>query len=190
MPPTAGEIFVDSKKVTGISNLVGYVPQEPIFFNTSIRENIAFGAKEINDERVIQVLKQVGLYEFIRDTYEKGIYASVLVDTQGLSLGQKQRLSIARALYAMPQVLILDEVTSALDLKSEEDICSLFEELSSEITIISIAHRLLTLKNADNILFLKNGKLFAQGSFNYLHDNCNEFQTLLMVEKNRLTNLT
>lgn len=188
LPVTNGEIYVDSKKVSGISNLVGYVPQEPIFFNTSIRENIAFGAKEIDDERVIKVLKQVGLYEFIRDTYDNGIYATALVDTHGLSQGQKQRLSIARALYSNPKILILDEVTSALDLKSEDEICSLFAELSSKITIISIAHRLYTLKNADNIIFLKNGKLFAQGSFNFLQENCNEFQALLMVEKNRLTN--
>ncbi len=186
LPITEGNILIDGKCTDNyeqIRNLIGYVPQEPVFFNSSFRENIAFGASKIDDDRVINVLQQASIYEYIEKNFSQGIYASPMVDTVGLSLGQKQRLSIARALYKNPQILILDEATSALDLKTEEDICNELNKLKSNITIIAVAHRLSTLKNCDKIIYLKDGKINAIGNFYELEKNNAEFQELIKIQK-------
>ena len=183
LKPSSGHIVVDGLNVNGVSSLVGYVPQEPIFFNTSFRENIAFGAESIDDVKVKQLLEKVGLLSFIEETYSDGIYASPLTDSVGLSTGQKQRLSIARALYNNPQVLILDEATSALDLQTERIVCDLVHSLTPEVTIIAIAHRLSTLKQADRVVFIKQGTILAEGTYSELESSCIDFKTLLALQK-------
>ncbi len=186
LPVSTGSISVDNKVLNNMADmrsLIGYVPQEPVFFNTSFRENIAFGCECIDDERVIQVLKQAAIYDFIEKNYKDGINAVPMVDTNGLSLGQKQRLSIARALYKNPQILILDEATSALDLETEKEICTLLNTLKKNMTIIAIAHRLSTLVSCDKLVFLKEGEIIAEGSFKDLEDNCSEFQKLLKIQR-------
>ncbi len=186
LPITEGEILIDGNTANNyeqIRNLIGYVPQEPVFFNSSFRENIAFGASNIDDKRVINVLRQASIYDYIEKNFSEGIYASPMIDTVGLSLGQKQRLSIARALYKNPQILILDEATSALDLKTEEDICNELNKLKSNITIIAVAHRLSTLKNCDKIIYLKDGKINAIGNFDQLEKNSADFRELIHIQK-------
>ncbi len=181
LPVSAGRILIDGNE--GVLHNIGYVPQEPVFFNTSFRENIAFGADRIDDECVIRVLKQAAIYDFIAQNYKDGIYAYPMVDTVGLSLGQKQRLSIARALYNEPQILILDEATSALDLETEQEICGLLSELKNHTTIIAVAHRLSTLAECDRLVFIKDGAVLAEGAFKDLETNCPEFQKLLEIQK-------
>lgn len=183
LPLDKGSIIVDGKLSSGIRNMVGYVPQESVFFNASIRENIALGQSKIDDSRVEYLLRAVGLYEFIKNKYPDGIYAKPFTDSVGFSQGQKQRLSIARALYNNPQILILDEATSALDLETENEICELFLKLKKSVTIIAIAHRLSTLKNADNIIFIKDSTIKAEGSFESLNRDCAEFRNLLALQK-------
>ncbi len=186
LSPSSGEVLIDNVKLEqgqSIKSMIGYVPQEPVFFNTTFRENVAFGNSDIDDKRVIEVLKQAAIYDFIEKNYEEGIYALPMVDTVGLSLGQKQRLSIARALYNNPQILILDEATSALDLETEKEICTLLANLKNGMTIIAVAHRLSTLAACDRLFLLKNGTVCAEGTFKDLESTSSEFQKLLAIQK-------
>lgn len=178
----SGEIYIDNKLVSS-SNMphlkIGYIPQEYSLISGSIRENIAFGAKEINDEKVIKVLKQAQLYDYIISNYADGIYAKPFVDSIGFSQGQKQRLAIARALYTDPDILILDEATASLDLNTELEICDTLNQLKGNKTIIAIAHRISTIKNADKIFLMQNSTVVASGSFQELLDKNEDFKKLV-----------
>lgn len=177
--PDSGEILFDGD--AGKTIKIGYIPQEFSLISGTIRENIAFGADEINDEKVIEALKKAQLYEFIKTNYAQGIYANPFVDSNGFSLGQRQRIAIARALYKNPDLIILDEATSSLDLKTEDEICAVLNELKGEKTIIAIAHRLSTIKSADRILFLEDGEISGVGSFEELINVSNGFKNLVEI---------
>ena len=137
-------------------SIIGYVPQEPILCNDTIRTNIIYGRKGITDEKIWEVLKQVNLYDFVHNLEDKLNY---LVGHKGskLSGGQKQRLCIARALVNNPKILILDEAASSLDKINENKLLELVENLRGKITIIFITHKLDNLKIADQIIYIKKG---------------------------------
>ena len=111
--------------------------------------------------------------------FKDGIYTNPFVDSTGLSQGQKQRLAIARALYSNPDIIILDEATSSLDLKTEYEICEVLKSLKGSKTIIAIAHRLSTINEADKIIYMHNGKILACGHFDELAEKCPEFKELI-----------
>lgn len=178
----SGEIYIDgvlcpSKKMPKLN--IGYIPQEISIVDGSIRENVAFAQLYIDDDRVIEALKQARLYEFINKNYSDGIYAKPFVDSNGFSQGQKQRLAIARALYINPDILIMDEGTSALDLETENEICEVLENLKGEKTIVAIAHRISTIKNCDKIVLMNSGRIEATGSFNELNSSNSYFKKLV-----------
>lgn len=177
LTPKSGEILIDGKPQEN-SLRIGYIPQEVSLINASIKENVAYGCSEIWDERVIDALKKTQLYDFILENYKEGIEANPFVDSNGFSQGQKQRLAIARALYSNPDILILDEATSSLDLKTEDEICSVLMSLKGEKTIIAIAHRLSTIKNADRIAFMKNSEIVDISEFNELINKNADFREL------------
>lgn len=177
LTPKSGEILIDGKPQENPLR-IGYIPQEVSLINASIKENVAYGCSEIRDERVIEVLKKAQLYDFILENYKEGIEANPFVDSNGFSQGQKQRLAIARALYSNPDILILDEATSSLDLKTEDEICSVLMSLKGEKTIIAIAHRLSTIKNADRIAFMKNSEIVDISEFNELINKNADFREL------------
>lgn len=102
-------------------------------------------------------------------------------ESVGISQGQKQRIAIARALYSNPDILILDEATSSLDIKTEDEICNVLNKLKGEKTIIAIAHRLSTIRSTDKIVFLKNGEISASGSFEELNNISPEFNELVKL---------
>ena len=140
-----------------LRNIIGYVQQEPVLFNKSIRDNIIFGREEYLstlgnvDNLINSVCEEVYINEFIESVPEKYDY---IVGTKGskLSGGQKQRIAIARAVLANPKILILDEATSALDNISEKEVQKALDNISHKnVTTIIIAHRLSTVKNADII---------------------------------------
>ena len=158
---------------------IGYIPQEICVISGTIRENVAFAKDDIDDEKVIEALKKASLYDFIVENYPEGIYASPFVDSTGLSQGQKQRLAIARALYSNPDIIIMDEGTSALDLNTENEICSVLEKIKGEKTVIVIAHRLSTIKKASLIICLCQKTIVASGSFEDLYLNNPEFKKLV-----------
>lgn len=182
----SGELYVDGTQIQSkrLPNLnIGYIPQDIGILYGSIRENVAFAQSDIDDEKVIEALKKACIYDFIIDNFPEGIYATPFTDSIGFSQGQKQRLSIARALYSNPDIIIMDEGTSALDLETENEICTVLNKLKGEKTIITIAHRLSTIKNSDNIILLENCTIETSGTFDELCQKSPYFKHL--AELNR-----
>ena len=185
----SGEIYIDDKLFSNTqmpSLKIGYIPQEYCIISESIRENVAFGEFEIDDERVIKALKDAQLYDYIQENFKNGIYAKPFVDSTGFSLGQKQRLAIARALYSNPDIIIMDEATSSLDLETESEICNTLNKLKGKKTIIAIAHRISTIKNADTIYYLQNSSIVDKGAFNKLCLKNEDFKKLVELNNANL----
>ncbi len=148
------DIF-NSKNLNNWQNSLGYVPQNIIILNQSLRENVLFGAdkKVFNDEALINLLKKVELEKFIKNS-EGGLSQILRQDGHNISGGEKQRIGIARALINDPDIIILDEATSGLDIETENNILNTIKKLKK--TSIIVSHRLNTLKNCDKIYLLKN----------------------------------
>ena len=170
-----GELLIDGLDIRKydiryLRSLIGYVQQEPVLFNKSIRENLIFGREEQlnsigNIEQLIQdACDDAYASEFINNLPD-GLDYVVGIKGGKLSGGQKQRIAIARAILAKPKILILDEATSALDNKSEKEVQRALDNISQKnVTTVIIAHRLSTIKNADLIYACKNGKVLEQGT--------------------------
>lgn len=185
LPADSGEIIVDNtelsqKNFQKFRRMLGYVPQQINILDKSIKENVAWGCKEINDSKVVNALKAAQLYNVIEE-YPQGIDSNIIVGSNGLSQGQKQRLAIARALYRDPQIIILDEATSALDVQIEHEITEMLKEISSTKTIIAIAHRLSTLKACNKLIYMKNGTIVDVGTFAGLSEKYEEFENLIKL---------
>ena len=176
--PQSGEILVDGKKVSKPLK-IGYIPQEFTVINGTIKDNVTFGSPKQDDAAVVEALKKAQLYDFIEQNLKNGIDSNPFVDSSGFSHGQKQRLAIARALYQDPDILILDEATSSLDLKTEDEICSVLKDLKGQKTIIAIAHRLSTIKFADKIVYMKNAEIVDIAAFDQLFAKNSDFRELV-----------
>ncbi len=164
LPPQYGKIRADEmdifKNIDKWHKAIGYIPQTIYLSDDTIRNNVAFGIYEeqIDDEAVTEALKKAQLYEFV-DGLSDGV--ETLVGDRGVRLsgGQRQRIGIARALYHDPEILVLDEATSALDNETETAVMEAIESLRGEKTMIIIAHRLTTIRNADVIYEVVDGKV-------------------------------
>lgn len=183
--PQAGEMRVDGQiitpaKVRAWQRLIGYVPQQIFLVDDTIAGNIAFGLSETErDEAEIErAARTAGLHQFVMDELPKGYQTMIGEAGVKLSGGQRQRIGIARALYRDPDVLILDEATNALDGLTERAVMDAIHKLSHTKTMIIIAHRLSTVKNCDQIFFIKAGRLQHQGTFQTLIDESEEFAEL------------
>ena len=170
-----GTLEIDGKIITkqnkrSWQKAIGYVPQHIYLTDDTISANIAFGVEieDINQEAVEKASKIANLHEFIIDELPKKYQTTIGERGIRLSGGQRQRIGIARALYHNPKVLILDEATSALDNQTEKLVMDAVNNLSKDMTIILIAHRLSTVKKCDQIYLLKNGQLENQGTFEEL----------------------
>lgn len=185
---SAGKITIGDYELRHLSNrslrdLVSSVPQQISLFSGTICQNIAIGDPNPDLNRINSLCTELGLVDML-DSIPDGIYAQVGENGALLSGGQKQRLAIARALYRNPEVLILDEATSSLDSFSEQYVQRVIENLKqSGKTILIVAHRLSTIKFADQILVMKSGKVAEQGSFNVLMDLRGEFYRLWTVQQ-------
>ncbi len=165
---TGGKITIDGidlrdLKLKDLRNLIGYVNQEPILFNESFFNNIAFGVENAKMEDVVYAAKIANAHEFIMET-ENGYKTTIGDGGDKLSGGQRQRLSIARAVFNNPPLLILDEATSSLDTESERLVQDALENLMKNRTSMVIAHRLSTIKHADLICVLHNGEIVEMGT--------------------------
>ncbi|XP_053914028.1 ATP-dependent translocase ABCB1 isoform X2 [Cuculus canorus] len=172
--PLDGEMLFDDKnaKTLNIQWLraqIGIVSQEPMLFDCTIAENIAYGdnSREVSYEEIVNAAKEANIHSFIDALPDK--YNTRVGDkgTQ-LSGGQKQRIAIARALVRQPQILLLDEATSALDTESEKIVQEALDKAREGRTCIVIAHRLSTIQNADKIAVIQNGKVVEQGTHQQL----------------------
>ena len=180
LSPTSGMLLIDGIKFKNPLK-IGYIPQEFNIINETIKNNVLYGSQTVNDEQIIDALKKAQLYDYIINNYDQGINANPFVDSTGFSQGQKQRLAIARALYSNPDILILDEATSSLDLKTEAEICNTLKNLKGEKTIIAIAHRLSTIKFADRIVFMKNAEIMDIAAFDELMKRNEDFRELVKI---------
>jgi len=166
--PTSGRIRIDGRDMSALDlrtyrRFLSVVPQETILFEGSIRENITYGLKSVDDATVEKALLDANAMEFVREL-EDGLNTSVGEKGTRLSGGQKQRLSIARALIRNPRILILDEATSALDTESEALIQEALERLMKNRTTFVVAHRLTTIRNAGRIVVMKHGRIAETGT--------------------------
>ena len=164
---TGGAIRIDGKDVrdlrmADLRGLMGYVNQEPILFNDTIFNNIAFGVENATMEQVVEAAKIANAYEFILEK-EDGFQTNIGDRGMKLSGGQRQRISIARAILKNPPILILDEATASLDTESERIVQDALDRLMSSRTTIAIAHRLSTIKNADEIIVMHDGQVVERG---------------------------
>jgi subfamily B ATP-binding cassette protein MsbA len=150
-------------KIHGLRCQIGFVLQDTVLFRGSIRDNIAFGRPQATEDEVVAAAKLANAHEFIARMPES--YDSPVGD-RGLTLsgGQRQRIGIARALIRNNPILILDEPTAALDAESERLVIEALERLMEGRTVITIAHRLSTLRNADKIIVIKDGVVAEDGS--------------------------
>ncbi|MDR2489374.1 MAG: ABC transporter ATP-binding protein/permease [Desulfovibrio sp.] len=167
--PTSGDFLVDGKPLTpaelaAYSLQVGYVPQAPYLMPGTLAENVAFSqwGKPWDEEKVLMACRLASLD--IVDAHPMGIRLPIGEQGTGLSGGQAQRLSIARALYANPSLLILDEATSALDSAVESAIMKTIYALPKTLTTVIIAHRLSTVEHCDKLLWINNGAIAASGA--------------------------
>ena len=164
---TGGSIKIDGTdirdmKIHSLRSLMGNVNQEPILFNDTIFNNIAFGVEGATMEQVIAAAKIANAHEFIMEK-EDGYNTNIGDRGMKLSGGQRQRLSIARAILKNPPILILDEATASLDTESERLVQEALDRLMSSRTTIAIAHRLSTIKNSDEIIVMHEGKIVERG---------------------------
>lgn len=170
--PTKGAVKIDSQNIAEVAQEslrsgIAYVPQEPMLFHRSLRENIAYGKPNATDEEILRAAKQAHALEFIEQLPD-GLDTTVGERGVKLSGGQRQRIAIARAILKDAPILVLDEATSALDSESEKLIQQSLETLMKGRTSIVIAHRLSTIAKLDRIIVLDKGKIVEDGSHDEL----------------------
>ncbi|MBO8155425.1 MAG: ABC transporter ATP-binding protein [Bacillaceae bacterium] len=184
--PDAGEILIDGVNVQNYSlktirKNIGFVLQEPFLFSTTIKENIRYGNPEATMEEVIEAAKRAQAHEFIMEMPDG--YDTMLGERgMGLSGGQKQRISIARALLIDPSILILDDATSAVDMETEFNIQKALKEVMAGRTTFIIAHRISSLKHADEILVLEDGNIVERGVHEDLLCNNGPYQRIYDIQ--------
>lgn len=168
----SGELLIDGLPIDQINledlrNSIGYVPQDAFLFSDTIKENIKFGNADADDSEVITAAKDAAIHDSIMEFNRN--YETVLGE-RGLTLsgGQKQRVSIARAIIQNPKIFLFDDCLSAVDTQTEEEILNNLTRISKEKTTIIVSHRVSTVKNADKIIVLENGKIIEEGNHNSL----------------------
>ncbi|WP_324650834.1 ABC transporter ATP-binding protein [Georgenia sp. H159] len=170
LEPTEGQVTVGGQPLELVLDSwrrrIGYVPQDVALFDSTVAENVAltWDRHSVDEHRVRRALERAQLLRIIEGR-PGGIDAPVGERGLALSGGQRQRLGIARALYNDPRVLVMDEATSALDTATEAAVTRAVSDLHGEVTVITVAHRLSTIRNSDIVFFLRDGRLIAQGSF-------------------------
>lgn len=181
---TINEIKIQDLSVESLQNKIGYITQDPVIFNDSIFNNVTFWADKTSEttEKFWAAVKQAALLDFI-DDLPNG--ENTILGNNGVNLsgGQRQRISIARELFKDVEILILDEATSALDSETEKAIQQNIDDLKGNYTIIIVAHRISTIKNADRIVVMKNGKISKIGGFYELIEESLYFKKLVELQE-------
>jgi subfamily B ATP-binding cassette protein MsbA len=184
--PTEGMVLVDDVdirliSIAGLRSLVAIVTQEPILFNDTVRNNIAYGFPEASDQQIANAAKAAYAYEFI-ESFPEGFNTSIGELGARLSGGQRQRICIARALLKDAPILILDEATSSLDSESEILVQKALGNLMQGRTTFVIAHRLSTIGNADRIIVIVDGRIVEEGGHDELLGLRQEYYKLYRMQ--------
>ncbi|MBD9075201.1 ABC transporter ATP-binding protein [bacterium] len=181
-----GKITIDGVDIKvldkdSIRGNITIVSQNPYIFNMSIRDNLKLVKKDLTEEEMIEACHLAALDDFIESLPLK---YDTIVGEGGITLsgGQKQRLAIARAFVQKTEIILFDEATSALDNETQAKIQQAIDNLQQEYTILIIAHRLSTVKNADRILMIEDGRIVAEGKHNELIKNCKSYKELYETE--------
>jgi len=172
LQPESGQVLIDGNPLTSDNLLalrrsISYIPQDPFLFNGSVRENMLMMEPNASEKEIWEALGYAAAEEFVK-RHPQGL--DTLIGDRGIRLsgGERQRLVLARTLLRKPSILVLDEATSALDTENEAKIQVVLEALKGKMTIIVVAHRLSTIRNADQVIVLDQGILVQKGSFNQL----------------------
>jgi len=180
MEPQSGSVTISGvsprEAINRWPGAIAYVPQAVALVEGTVRENVALGLPRdlIDDELVWDALNRAHLADFLSESRE-GLDTKIGERGFRLSGGQRQRLGIARALYTRPKLLVLDEATSALDAETEQSIVQTLDELEGQVTTITVAHRLATVRRADQMLYLEGGRITARGTFDEVRAQVADF---------------
>lgn len=187
LTPTAGEILIDGVPLTPDNlpawrHALGYVPQEPLILNASVRENLQRFHPGVTEEEMIDALKKAQAWPII-ENLPQGLDNRLGDEGVHLSGGERQRIVLARVLQGKPRLIVMDEATSAMDYESETAVREAIRGLSNEVTILVIAHRLATVRSANDGLVLENGRITENGPLSKLMNTPNGYlNKLLYVE--------
>ena len=183
----SGTIKIDSeniknKNIDALRSLFGLVSQDVFLFNDSISNNISFGNPNINPNKIIEAAKQADAHRFI-SKLDNGYETIIKNQGKNLSSGQKQRISIARAIFGNYPILIFDEATSSLDSKSSRNIQNIINNIDKEKTCIIITHKLRSIQKLDRIFVMKDGKIIQNGTHKLLMNSSDVYQQLYNLDK-------
>ncbi|SEI07435.1 ATP-binding cassette, subfamily C, CydD [Halobacillus karajensis] len=187
--PSAGKVIVNDRslfeyKESEWFSQVSYISQDPYLFSGTVAENIAIGGSDGGHTRmeIQEAAEKAGVSELI-NSFQYGYDTPVGEAGRGLSGGEKQRLALARAFLKKPTVILFDEPTTGLDLRTERILQESMEELAKKATVMTVAHRLHTIQNADQILFLERGKLVGKGNHEELLQTVEEYRNMVTVQQ-------
>ena len=185
-----GEIYLDENKLRDynlneLRQVIGYVPQDVFLFSDTIRNNLTLGNKKISDSEIWDVIRYLKAERFIEKLPGKLDY-NVMERGATLSVGQRQLLSCIRILLFDPKIILLDEATSSVDSETEEIIQNAISKILNKRTSIVVAHRLSTIKQADNIIVLENGEIVESGKHNELKKNNKHYSKLYKMQFSKI----
>ncbi len=176
-----GGINVKDMSLKSLRNMIGYIPQKAVLFSGTIESNIKYGKKDATEEEVVNALKVSQSYDFVSDL-DEGIKSEVAQGGTNFSGGQKQRLSIARAIVKKPDIYLFDDSFSALDYETDKRLRKAIAENTDNATVVIVAQRVSTILNADNIIFIEDGKIIAQGTHKELYANCASYRDVVLSQ--------
>ena len=188
-----GEMLINGKPRSNFKekdwfDRLSYISQNPYLFSGTIAENIAIGGRlDATRVEIVQAAEKAGISELV-DSLEHGYDTAIGEGGRDLSGGEKQRIAIARAFLKSPSVILFDEPTTGLDLRTEKILQASIKELSKASAVITVAHRLHTIKNADKIIFLENGELLATGTHEELLESVETYRNMVSVQQGGMAN--
>ena len=176
-----GGVDIKDIPLEQLRDMMGYVPQKSVLFSGTIESNIKYGKQDATEEEMIRAAKISQSYDFINSLDEK-FNAPVAQGGTNFSGGQKQRLSIARAIIKNPDIYLFDDSFSALDFQTDKKLREALAENVNGATVVIVAQRVSTVLNADKILFIDEGKIIAQGTHKELYNSCEEYREVVLSQ--------